>query len=306
MPHGCGWFQLRLVTQSNLSQIDRQLSVDNDKLKRLFFGDLSLKRVILSILLVTFLVYFGFFVYTQFFGDRIIFQPPPSSYRDTNEILKLKSGDAQISALYLQNPNAIYTILYSHGNAEDIGAIRPILEEIKTNGFSVLAYDYRGYGTSSGGSSEQTAYEDIDAAYDYLTRDQKIPAHRIIALGRSLGGAVAIDLAHRKPLAGLIIESSFVSAYRVLTRIPIYPFDRFKSISKITQIHRPVLVIHGRNDEVISVWHGEKLFRAANHPKLSYWVQGAGHNDLFEVAGSGYSRALKSFVELIEKSGSRP
>ena len=131
-----------------------------------------------------------------------------------------------------------------------------------------------------------------------------IICYRIIALGRSLGGAVAIDLARRKPLAGLIVESSFVSAYRVLTRIPIYPFDRFKNISKITQIHCPVLVIHGKNDQVISFWHGEKLFQAANEPKLFYGVQGSGHNDLFEVAGNGYVQALKNFVDLINKTGS--
>src|SRR5438128_9315880 len=79
-------------------------SVDNSKLKRLLFGDLSLLRVIRSTILVTFLVYVGVFVYARFFGNRIIFQSPPSSYRDTNEIVKLKSGDAQISAIYLTNP----------------------------------------------------------------------------------------------------------------------------------------------------------------------------------------------------------
>ena len=278
------------------------LSLDNGKLKRLLVSDLSLKRVIRSILLVTFLVYVGVFVFVRFFGNKIIFQPPPSSYRDTNEVIKLTSGGVQISALYLKNPKAIYTILYSHGNAEDIGAMRPLLEDLKTTGFSVIAYDYRGYGTSSGASSEETTYQDIDSAYDFLTRDQKIPFNQIIALGRSLGGAVAIELAHRKPLAGLVVESSFVSAYRVLTRVPIYPFDRFKSLSKIREIHCPVLVIHGRNDEIIPFWHGEKLFQAANEPKISYWVDGAGHNDLFEVAGDSYGQALKRLIGQIDKS----
>jgi abhydrolase domain-containing protein 17 len=275
--------------------------VDNPKLKRLFVGDFSIRRVIRSGVLITLLVYVGVFVYVSVFGNAIIFQPPRPSYRDTEELIKLTSDGVQISALHLKNPNATYTILYSHGNAEDIGAIRPVLEDLRTMGFSVLAYDYRGYGTSAGASSEESTYRDIESAFDYLTRDQKIPPTQIIALGRSLGGAVAIDLAYRRSLAGVIAESSFVSAYRVLTRFPIYPFDRFKSISKIREVHCPVLVIHGRNDEVISFWHGEKLFQAANEPKLFYWVDGAGHNDLFEVAGIGYGQALKSFVSLIER-----
>jgi alpha-beta hydrolase superfamily lysophospholipase len=271
-------------------------------LKRLLVGELSLKRVIRSITLIALLVYVGLFGYVKMFGNRIIFQPPPPTYSPSNEALSLSSGGIKIAAVYLKNPNATYTILYSHGNAEDLGTIRPILEELRMRGFSVFAYDYRGYGLSAGASSEKTTYQDIDAAYDYLTSQEKVPANRIIALGRSLGGAIAIDLAARKPLGGLVVESSFVSAYRVVTRFPIYPFDQFKSISKIGNVHCPVLVIHGTRDEVISFWHGQKLFEIANGPKLSCWVNGAGHNDLFEVAGPGYVKALKELTGVIEKS----
>jgi len=207
--------------------------VDHGKFRRLLVGTASVKRVIRSAILIAVGVYVGLFVYARVFGDRIIFQPPRSTYQDTSEIIKLTSGGLSISAIHLQNPNAANTILFSHGNAEDLGTLRPTLEELRKLGFSVFAYDYRGYGTSSGSSSEETTYQDVDAAYDYLTRVEKIPPGRIIALGRSLGGAIAIDLAARKPLGGLIVESSFVSAYRVLTRFPIYPFDQFKSLSKI-------------------------------------------------------------------------
>lgn len=273
------------------------------KLKRLLIGDFTLKRLLSSILLIVILVYLGLFLYSYFYAEKIIFQPQPSSYRDTKQIIKLDSGDGvKISAVYLPDPGALYTILYSHGNAEDIGQLLPMLEDIKGMGFSVFAYDYRGYGTSSGTSSEENAYRDADAAYDYLVNNLGIPAHRIIALGRSLGGAVAVDLAQRRQLGGLIIESSFVTAYRVLTHIPLFPFDKFKSISKIKEVRCPVLVIHGKRDEVIPFWHGERLFQAANEPKLSHWVEGAGHNNLFEVAGSRYGQILKDFVTLIERS----
>jgi fermentation-respiration switch protein FrsA (DUF1100 family) len=251
--------------------------------------------------LIVILAYVGLSVIVYFYAEKIIFQPQLSSYRDTNQIIKLDSGDGEeISAMYLANPTARYTILFSHGNAEDIGMSLPTLESIKGMGFSVFAYDYRGYGTSSGTASEENTYRDAEAAYDYLVNNLGIPANQIIALGRSLGGAVAIDLAHRQQLGGLIIESSFVTAYRVITEIPVFPFDKFKSISKIKEVHCPVLVIHGTKDEVVSFWHGERLFEVAVEPKLALWVDGAGHNNLFATVEGQYKQALGEFVTLIE------
>ncbi len=254
-----------------------------------------------SLLFIACFVYLGVFLCAYFFAERIIFQPQPSSYRDSEQIIKLKSNDnAFISAVFLSNPHARYTILYSHGNAEDIGHLLPMFEEIQSTGFSVFAYDYHGYGTSEGTPSEESAYQDEEAAYNYLVDTLNIPAHQIIVLGRSIGGAMAIDLAHRRQVGGLIIESSFVTAYRVLTHISLFPLDKFKNISKIKQLHCPVLVIHGTKDEVIPFWHGEKLYEEANKPKLSFWVEGAGHNNLFGVAGDRYGRALQDFVAVIE------
>jgi fermentation-respiration switch protein FrsA (DUF1100 family) len=100
-------------------------------------------------------------------------------------------------------------------------------------------------------------------------------------------------------LAGLILESSFVTAFRVVTRIPLVPFDKFRNIYKIKQVQCPVLVIHGRDDKTIPFWHGEKLFEAANEPKLNFWVDGAGHNDLFWVAGNRYWDMIKEFTGVI-------
>ncbi|MCA1592266.1 MAG: alpha/beta hydrolase [Acidobacteria bacterium] len=278
--------------------------MDKLKLKRLLVGDFTLRRLIRSVFSIVVLVCLGMSLYAYFYAEKIIFQPQPSSYRDTDRIIKFSSGDgAAISAVYLPNPDARYTLLYSHGNAEDVGQLLPILEEIKGLGFSVLAYDYHGYGTSSGTPSEENAYRDADAAYDYLVKEQGVPAHDVIALGRSLGGAVAVDLASRRQLGGLIIESSFVTAYRVITHIPVLPFDKFQSLSKIKRVRCPVLVIHGKKDNVIPFWHGEKLFEEANEPKRSLWVEGAGHNNVFEASGNRYGQALRDFVALIERGG---
>jgi fermentation-respiration switch protein FrsA (DUF1100 family) len=259
-----------------------------------------------SLLRVLVLIYVGVFLYARFLSDKGIFHPPPSSYEDSDEILKLRCEDGvAISAIFLPNPRARCTILYSHGNAEDIGEDRPLLEAIRDAGFSVFAYDYHGYGTSAGTPSERNAYRDIDAAYDYLVQQRGTAPERIIALGRSLGGAMAVDLAARRPIGGLVLESAFVSAYRVVTVVPLFPFDKFANLAKIGRVHCPVLVMHGTSDEVIPSWHGKALFRSAPLPKLSLWVEGAGHNNLASVAGDRYGQALRRLAALVDKNAPR-
>lgn len=230
-------------------------------------------------------------------SDRQIFLPPPSSYTESPEILKLTTvGGIQIAALYLNNPEADRTLLYSHGNAEDIGDNRRRLEQFQAQGFAVLAYDYPGYGLSEGKPSEQGAYQAIDAAYHYLIDNLETDPQTIILLGRSVGGGPAIDLAAREPVGGLIIESSFVSAFRVVTQIRLLPFDKFANLAKIPQIASPVLVIHGTEDTVIPLWHGEALLEAIESPKQALWVEGAGHNNVLKVAGDQYWQTIQDFV----------
>jgi len=246
-------------------------------------------------------LYGCFAVWIFFFADRMIFLPQPSSYKDTRKIIKLKTRDnSLISAVYLPQEAATYTILYIHGNAEDLGDIRPGLERLQHQGFNVFAYDYHGYGTSEGKPSEKNAYQDVDAAYDYLTGPLRIPPEQILVYGRSVGGGSGVDLAVRKPLGGLILEGSFTTAFRVVIPIPILPFDKFTNIDKIKKVNCPVLVMHGVRDEIVPFQHGEALFTAAPSPKLSLWVDEAGHNDFVRVAGERLDQVLREFVQLIE------
>lgn len=235
----------------------------------------------------------------------MIFLPQPSSYEDTDEIIKLTSEDGtKLSAIHLLNPNAKYTILYAHGNASDLGTIQPRLEELKSIGFSVFAYDYRGYGTSEGKPSEKNAYKDIDTAYNYLTQELNIPPQQIIVFGRSVGGGSAIDLASRKPIAGLITESTFISAFRVKVPFPVLPFDRFPNLEKIKKVKCPVLIMHGKIDDIVPFSHSEKLFEQAPPPKLYLWVEEANHNDFTYVAGERYVKILNQFMELVNNYNS--
>ena len=273
--------------------------MDKNDIIRLLIGKFSILRLILSILIIYILI--GLWAF--FFSDRLIFLPRPSSYQKNQDFVKLQSRDrTQITGIYLPLPKAEYTILYSHGNGEDLGEILPRLRDLRDIGFSIFSYDYQGYGTSQGKPSVDGAYQDINAAYEYLTKKLGIPANKIIVYGRSVGGGPSIDLASRQPVAGLVIESSFTTAFRVVTRIPIYPFDRFPNIDKIKSINCPVLVMHGNADQVIPFSHGQQLFAIANQPKLSLWVDGAGHLNLLEIAGQKYVKVMGEFIRLVQNN----
>ncbi|NET01258.1 MAG: alpha/beta hydrolase [Sphaerospermopsis sp. SIO1G2] len=273
--------------------------MNKQRLRKLLIGDLTWQRMLVSLVFI----YTFFAVYVYFRADSMIFLPPKSSYQDTKEIIKLETKDNQlISAIYLQNTSAKYTIMYIHGNAEDLGRIRPTLVKLRGLGFNVFAYDYRGYGTSQGKPSETSAYEDVDTAYNYLTQNLNIKPEKIIVFGRSVGGGSAVDLAARKPVGGLVLESAFTSAFRVVVPIRILPFDKFNNLSKIAKVKCPVLVMHGKQDEIVPFKHGKELFAAVKSPKLSLWVDSAKHNDFDYVAGEKYGQTLQEFVNLVSQS----
>jgi abhydrolase domain-containing protein 17 len=269
-------------------------------LGKLLIGKSLWPRVLRSIVLA----YLGFMVFVWFGADKIIFSPRAANYRDTPKFLKIPvTATEKITAISLLNPQATYTVLYSHGQSEDLGDTSTLrmLDRIHKSGFNILAYDYRGHGTSDGSVSEQNAYQDADAAYRYLTEQLKIPANKIIIYGRSLGGAMAIDLASNQPVAGLVVESSFTSAFRVVVPFPVLPFEKFNSIAKISTIRCPVLIMHGDADRTIPFSHGQQLYAAAPNPKKHLWVSGAGHTDLEDIAEKAYDGALQEFQKLLEE-----
>ncbi len=244
-------------------------------------------------------LYLSLLVFAIFLSEGMIFFPHPSSYADSPEVLKITTANGnKISAIYLPNPVAKFTLLVSHGNAEDLGDDRPWLEDLRRAGFSVFAYDYEGYGTSEGKATEKAVYQDEAAAYDYLAINLKTSPDRIVIFGRSVGTGPATYIAARRPAAGLVLQSPFVSAFRVMTRIPLLPFDRFPNYKHIRHVHCPVLIMHSHGDTVIRFWHGQKLFDLANEPKQFFWAKNADHNEM-ELA-EGYTAALQKFSRLLE------
>jgi len=242
-------------------------------------------------------LYTGLAIYAYFFTDRQIFLPHAASYRDTSDLIKLTStSGTKISAVYMPNASAKLTLLMSHGNAEDLGDLHGWLEQLRHAGFSIFAYDYQGYGTSGGRPSEKHVYDDELAAYDYLTKQLHTPASQIVVYGKSVGTGPAVYLAARRPVAGLILRSPILSAFRVVTGVPLLPFDKFPNYKEIGKVHCPVLIIHGTSDQLVPVWHGRKLFDLASQPKYSLWVEGADHNDLEDFATAKQIRTMQTFA----------
>lgn len=259
-------------------------------------GQWSLWRVLRLFLLA----YGTLCVYGWFFSNKQMFFPPSASYEEADISLMLPvAEDRQIAVLSLPNPKAKLTMIYSHGNAEDLGNGYRKLERMRASGYSVVAYDYEGYGLSDGEPGERRTYRNIDAVYRYVVDELKVPPEQIVVYGRSIGGGPSLYLASREPVGGLIVESSFVSAFRVLTKVPLVPFDKFPSLRRMKQVDVPVLIMHGEADALIPVWHGQKLYEAAPEPKQALWVEKAGHNDFIDVAGERFDQALKDFASVV-------
>lgn len=259
--------------------------------------------------LVVFLVFINVFVF--FSQPGMIFFPlkqihsTPNDWGLSFEPTKLKLKDkTMVSAWYIPHPEARKTVLFFHGNGGNMShrvSSVSVFHQLKLN---VLIIDYPGYGESEGLPTETGLYQSADAAWQYLMTAKKFKAENIIIFGRSLGGAVAVDLAARVNPAAVILESTFTSAsdmaeiiFPLLSRF-LYLRYSFDSESKIKNITSPLLVIHSPDDEMIPFTLGKKLFTHANANKQFLQITG-GHNDGFIKSMSSYENALNDFIKAL-------
>ncbi len=195
------------------------------------------------------------------------------------------------------------TILYFYGNAMCLSDAVDQLEHFRKLGFNVMIPDYVGYGMSGGKASESGCQATADAALAHLRERKDIDPRKIVVAGWSLGGAVAIDLASREKVAGLISFCTFTSMSEMSRRnFPFLPASlllrhRFDNLSKIAHVDCPILIGHGRKDALIPFAMAEKLANAAHAPLMKFSVDDAGHNDFFAVGGNQVLAAIKTFVE---------
>ncbi|KAJ4710680.1 alpha/beta hydrolase domain-containing protein 17B-like [Melia azedarach] len=223
--------------------------------------------------------------------------------RDAVDVLKLntKKGN-EIVAMYVKNPSASLTVLYSHGNAADLGQMYHIFTELSVHlNVNLMGYDYSGYGHSSGKPSEQDTYADIEAAYKCLEETYGVKEEDIILYGQSVGSGPALELAVRLPrLRAVILHSPILSGLRVMYPVKrTFWFDIYKNIDKIPLVECPVLVIHGTEDEVVDFSHGKQLWELCKEKYEPLWLKGGNHCNL-ELYPE-YLRHLRKFISAIEK-----
>lgn len=258
------------------------------------------------ILIIAVSTYIGVCLLLTFLQARLIYFPSrgyPSTPKDvglTYEPLRLTTSDGvTIAAWYIPHPQAKATILFFHGNAGNMSDRLFDLKQFHLGGYNTLMIDYRGYGESDGKPSEQGTYLDAQAAWNYFTDNRKESPDRIILFGRSLGGAVAVELATRNTPAALIVESSFTSLTDIgKIHYPLLPVRwilryRYDSINKVSRITCPKLFIHGREDRLIPFENGRSLFEAACQPKTFLETPGE-HNN------AGYAYAPPYTVKMFE------
>lgn len=256
----------------------------------------------LVVLRILVFVYLGLLIIALLLVNRLLFPIGRSSYKDDDSIIKIKVGSHDtISARYYYNPDARWTVLYSHGNGEDLGTIEPLMREFHRRGYSVFAYDYRGYGTSTGQPSETNTYQDILTAYHWLTKEKGVPPSQIVTVGYSLGGGPSTWLATNRAVGAVVLHATFLSAFRVKTAIPIFPFDKYPNLRRVKNISAPILFIHGTNDQTVPFWHSRTLASVANSPARTFWVPDAGHGSVLDVAGEKYWLAMDTFLNEVAR-----
>jgi len=237
--------------------------------------------------------------------NRLIFQAPQPTYsEDPNLIWVTTKTGSKIPSFFI-NRGAKLTLLFSHGNAEDLGMIVNYFREVSaTWRVNVFAYEYTGYGLSEGGSArESQVFADAEAAYEYLTTKLEVKANSVVCYGRSLGSGAAchIALKHRNSVRGLILQSPLMSIHRVAINLRFsLPGDLFCNIDKIGKILCPTFIVHGTRDEVIPVSHGMELYKRCKTSVTPYWVEGGGHNDLETTGRHLFFENFARFLRFLE------
>ncbi|XP_071713863.1 uncharacterized protein [Rutidosis leptorrhynchoides] len=224
-------------------------------------------------------------------------------HRENVDVLKLQTRRGnKIIAVYVRYPMATRTILYSHGNAADIGQMYELFIDLSIHlKVNLMGYDYSGYGQSTGKPSEHNTYADIEAAYKCLEEIYNLKQEDIILYGQSVGSGPTVNLAARLPrLRAVVLHSPILSGLRVMYPVKhTYWFDIYKNIDKIQFVKCPVLVIHGTSDEVVDCSHGKTLWELCQEKYEPLWIKGGKHCNL-ELYPE-YIKHLKKFISNIEK-----
>ena len=242
-------------------------------MKYLYF---TLSSIIIAYIVVIIFVYF--------YQRNLLYHPSENNYQNdtiqfnyeeifikVNDEIKLKSW---IINKDLKN---FKTLVFFHGNAGDLSNRIYKLNELDKLDINILLISWRGFSGNEGYPTEKNLYEDAEAAIKWLNK-KKVSNSQIILYGESLGTGVAVEIASKNNFNSIILESPFTSIensakiYYPYLPVKFLLKDRYDSISKIKKINSPILIMHGRKDDIVPFFMGKKLFEKANSPKDSYFT----------------------------------
>ena len=270
-----------------------------------------MKSALTSLLRISLAVVIGATLFLMFFEKRLIYYPArgldatPGDFGLSGEDVTLDvEPGIKVHGWFIpaQTQPSRAVILFSHGNAGNVGDRLDRVRAWRGLNADFFLYDYRGYGRSTGEPDEEGTYRDGRAAYDYLVRTRGIEPSRIILAGESLGCAITVQLATEKPAAGVLLEAPFASISQMAAAI--YPFlpvrafvrTKYDNVAKVASIGKPLLITQGTDDEVIPPSQGQAVFDAAATPKEIWKVARAHHNDVYVAGGDGYRQKLADFI----------
>ncbi|MBX9573968.1 MAG: alpha/beta hydrolase [Candidatus Obscuribacterales bacterium] len=247
------------------------------------------------------------------FYNSIIFHPFVAGDYFVEQIAGVKkqdvffqSAERKMHAWYFSKPGAKNLVLISHGNAGNLTHRKALIQLLLESGASVFIYDYEGFGRSDGSPSVDNCCNDALAAYDCVSKQLKIPSEAIIVYGESIGTAFTCQLASKRTVSKIVLQSGFSSLLQIANEkvplIALYPKELFMcnhldSAAYLKGAHPPVLIIHGQKDEIIPAHNSDDLYRVASGSKFIVKLPEAGHNDVPEKMNFDGLSALSSFVQ---------
>ena len=248
-----------------------------------------------------FRIFLFVFVFIQILGicclNSIMFHPQRASYDKTHaHYVNIGTNGENYSAIVYEPTNSMRALIRCYGNAEDAACALGYLADLASEGITVAAVDYPGYGFSAGSPDEEGCYRAVHRLYDWLVEVRGFNPTNIIVSGFSIGTGPAVELAATHPVGGLVLEASYLSAPRIVTQVRLLFSDPFPNLKRIKAVKCPIIFFHGTDDCIIPYKHGQALYDLANEPKRFISVEGAGHNNIARTYGfNAYLRILRDF-----------
>jgi fermentation-respiration switch protein FrsA (DUF1100 family) len=237
-----------------------------------------------------------------FFPDRFDIPAVDRLPKGVDQVHIKTSDGERLQCYWIPRSDSRRVLIYFHGNAGNISHRLPDLLNLAQMNLNVLGVGYRGYGTSTGSPCEAGIYQDGHAALRFITSEKAFDPGQIYLLGRSIGSTVAVEIAQKQALAGVILVTPLTTARAVAKANGFGIFsalagDAFNNSGKIQQLSAPLLIVHGTRDEIIPFRLGRELFDQAPAPKEFVAIEDAGHNDISFAASGRYWNAIEEWIK---------